>query len=81
MAFLGLLEGQWNLPKPHAGLVSEIMVITTSGLVTSLTKTPDKDLRCCLAALALKPAKPRLGYRRLLLLIAALRLIHLVMQP
>ena len=45
MAFLGLLEGQRNQPKPHADLFSEVMVKTTFDLLASF----DKDARRRLA--------------------------------
>ena len=46
MAFLGLLEGPWNKPKPHADLFSEVMVHNTFDPLMSLTKTFDEDSRC-----------------------------------
>ena len=46
MAFLGLLEGQQNQPKPHADLFSEVMVSNTFDPLASLMKTPDEDSRC-----------------------------------
>ena len=44
MAFLGLLEGQRNQPKPHADLFSEVMVKTTFDLLTSFNKDARRRL-------------------------------------
>ena len=43
MAFLGLLEGQQNQPKPHADLFSDVMVKSTFDLLASSTTTPDEE--------------------------------------
>ena len=50
VAFLGLLEGQKNQPKPHVDPFSEVMVSSTFELLASLTKMPNKDSwghHCC----------------------------------
>ena len=59
---------------PTRALFSEVMVNNTFDLLASLTKMPDEDLAGMLSSLrmlVLKPTKPWLNYRRLLLQIAA----------
>ena len=44
MAFLGLLEGQRNQPKPHTDLFSEVMVNDTFDLLTPYTYSSNASL-------------------------------------